>query len=182
MNKVFLSIVFFAIVLTSSVASAQDLPRKFRYPRDVEASMNIIPKGSFSDYQPVYGSSVFQNINISRDSFPQNEPSIKISRKDPNRVVAAWRDFRRGVSNPTNRQIGYSYSTDGGATWSVSRLLDSTLLPGFPRNSDPVVVGDSAGNFYIAVVCIGNSVGLGVYKSTDGGVNFPAAYLVANTG
>ncbi len=182
MNKSFLATVITAMLFSFSLVTAQDSPRRFNYPRDVEASMNKNLNSSFSDYQPVYGSSVFQNVNISRDSFPQNEPSVKISRKDPNRVVAAWRDFRRGVSNPTNRQIGYSYSTDGGATWSVSRLLDSTLLPGFPRNSDPVVVGDSAGNFYIAVVCIGNSVGLGVYKSTDGGVNFPAAYLVANTG
>ena len=57
--------------------------------------------------------SVFDNIDISEDPYPQNEPSVKISRKDPNRVVAAWRDFRTGV-NPALRRIGYSYSTDDG--------------------------------------------------------------------
>ncbi len=169
-------------LLFVSGAFSQQKPRRAVMPLDAEAE--LFSKGSteFKDYRQKYSSTVFINTDISNDSFPQNEPSVKISRKDPSRVVAAWRDFRRGVSNPTNRQIGYSYSTDGGITWSVSRLLDSTLLPGFPRNSDPVVAVDSAGNFYIAVVCIGNSVGLGVYKSTDGGVTFPAAYLVANTG
>lgn len=83
---------------------------------------------------------------------------------------------------PANRRVGYSYSTDGGSTWAVSRLLDSTLLPGFPRNSDPAVTTDSAGNFYIAVICIGNTGALAIYKSTDGGVTFPNAYLIANDG
>lgn len=182
MKSLIYGLSIFAILFSATVTFSQNKPRKFNYPLDIEAAMNNAGSESFSNHVPQYASSMFTNINISRDSFPQNEPSIKISRKDPSRVVAAWRDFRRGVSNPTNRQIGYSFSTDGGITWSVSTLLDSTLLPGFPRNSDPVVAVDSAGNFYIAVVCIGNSVGLGVYKSTDGGVTFPTAYLVANTG
>jgi hypothetical protein len=168
-------------LFSASVSLSQNVPRRFLYPLDKEAEMFSLPKASFDGHIPVYPS-LWPNINISRDSFPQNEPSVKISRKDPGRIVAAWRDFRRGVSNPTNRQVGYSYSTNRGATWSVSTLLDSTLLPGFPRNSDPVVAVDTAGNFYIAVVCIGNSGGLGVYKSTDGGVTFPNAYLVANSG
>jgi len=182
MKSLIYGLSIFVLLFSTTISFSQNRPRKFNYPLDVEAAMNKAGSKSFSDHLPQYSSSLFANINISRDSFPQNEPSIKISRKDPSRVVASWRDFRRGVSNPTNRQIGYSFSTDGGITWSVSTLLDSTLLPGFPRNSDPVVAVDSAGNFYIAVVCIGNSVGLGVYKSTDGGVTFPTAYLVANTG
>jgi hypothetical protein len=182
MKSLIYGLSIFAFLFSATVTFSQNKPRKFNYPLDIEAAMNNAGSESFSNHVPQYASSMFANINISRDSFPQNEPSIKISRKDPSRVVASWRDFRRGVSNPTNRQIGYSFSTDGGITWSVSALLDSTLLPGFPRNSDPVVAVDSAGNFYIAVVCIGNSVGLGVYKSTDGGVTFPTAYLVANTG
>lgn len=168
-------------MITSSVLLSQDLPRRFYTPLDEEAVM-LSSRKTFENHVPAYSISKFTNINLSNDSFPQNEPSVKISRKDPNRIVAAWRDFRRGVSNPTNRQVGYSYSTNGGQTWSVSRLLDSTLLPGFPRNSDPVVAVDTAGNFYIAVVCIGTAGALGIYKSTDGGVNFPQAYLVANTG
>ncbi len=156
-------------------------PRRFTKPLDEEANERGLSPRSFMDYVPPYSGSSFENYNISRDSAPQNETSVKISRKDPNRVVAAWRDFRTGV-NPANRKVGYSYSSDGGMTWSVSALLDSTLLPGFPRNSDPVVAVDSAGNFYITVICIGNTGALAVYKSTDGGVTFPQAYLIADTG
>lgn len=176
-------IILVSILLTASLeAVSQHKPRRFNMPLDAEAELNKPHQVLAYERGSRYQSLLLNNVNISIDSFPQNEPSVKISRKDPSRVVAAWRDFRRGVSNPTNRQIGYSYSTNGGNTWSQPALLDSTLLPGFPRNSDPVVAVDSAGNFYIAVVCIGNSVGVGVYKSTDGGVTFPLAYLTANTG
>src|SRR5210317_1279188 len=54
---------------------------------------------------------LFTNINISGESTPQNEPSVRISRADPNIVVAAWRDFRLGWEEPNViRRIGYSYS------------------------------------------------------------------------
>lgn len=129
----------------------------------------------------------FFNINISQNSAPQNEPSVKISRKDTNRVVAAWRDFRYGIDPNANRRVGYSYSTNGGLTWAVSRILDSTLLPGgLTRNSDPVVTIDTAGNFYIAVIAIqglsGGNLTLAVYKSTNGGVTFPQAFICSQTG
>lgn len=160
-------------------------PKRFSKPHEAEAEEKEFSPRNFMEYVPQYSSSVFVNYNISRDSAPQNETSVKISRKDPNRVVAAWRDFRRGVS-PANRKVGYSYSTDGGATWSQSRLLDSTLLPGgLIRNSDPTVAVDTAGNFYIAVVALTGTNGngtLGVYKSTDGGVTFPVAVVASQTG
>ena len=161
--------------------SYSQVPERFSKPHEEIAEMNWKGNNTFSDYKPEFTSSVFINYNISRDSFPQNETSVKISTKDPNRVVAAWRDFRKGVS-PANRRVGYSFSTDGGDTWSVSRLLDSTLIPGFFKNSDPVVAVDSAGNFYIAVICVNVNLGLAVYKSTDGGETFPTAVLAANDG
>ncbi|MCX6158275.1 MAG: hypothetical protein NTY74_09900 [Ignavibacteriae bacterium] len=59
---------------------------------------------------------IFTNVNLTNQPFPQNEPSVRISRTDPNYVVAAWRDFGLGY-NPAIRRIGYTYSTDGGFTW-----------------------------------------------------------------
>jgi len=160
-------------------------PERFSKPHEEEAEENKTEFRSFMNYTPEYSSSVFVNYNISRDSSPQNETSIKISRTDPNRVVAAWRDFRKGVS-PANRKVGYSYSTDAGQTWSASLLLDSTLLPGgLIRNSDPAVAVDGLGNFYIAVIALTNTNGngtLGVYKSTDGGATFPMAFIASQTG
>lgn len=175
--------IFLIVTLFNSydVFSFDEDPGRFRKPLDEETREKEFIRNSFSDYIPHQTSSVFINNNVSNNSAPQNETSVKISRKDPNRVVAAWRDFRISVT-PANRRVGYSYSTDGGVTWAESRLLDSTLIPGFPRNSDPAVTTDSAGNFYIAVICINTSGALAIYKSTDGGVTFPNAYMIADDG
>jgi hypothetical protein len=118
----------------------------------------------------------YSNINVSSDTFPQNEPSVKFNAKYPNRVVAAWRDFRTGV-NPAVRRIGYSYSTNEGITWSESNLIP--IDPNHPTSSDPVVVSDTAGNFYIATISITSTGNLDIviFKSTDGGVTFPLFYM-----
>ena len=127
---------------------------------------------------------LYPNVNISLDASPQNEPSVKISRKDPNRVVAAWRDFRTGVE-PAVRRVGYSYSTDGGTTWSTSQLL-APFNATYPRTSDPAVGVDTSGNFYIATISITNTNSNGkiiVYKSTDQGETFGQTFVApADTG
>ncbi|MBI1805261.1 MAG: exo-alpha-sialidase [Ignavibacteriae bacterium] len=103
----------------------------------------------------------FPNVNISGDTAPQNEPSVRISHKDPNRAVAAWRDFRTGV-NPAIRRVGYSFTTDGGTTWSQSQLLPLIYQDaGYPRTSDPAVCVDTSGLFYIATISIDNNNGRG---------------------
>ena len=124
----------------------------------------------------------FLNVNISNDPFPQNEPSVKISRSDPNRVVAAWRDFRTGV-NPPLRRVGFSLSTDGGESWTVSELLPQ-IIPGADLSSDPVVGVDLSGNFYVYTVSLNNNNGNGelwVFKSTDQGETFNQVYQMTNT-
>src|ERR1051325_4735673 len=122
--------------------------------------------------------SLYQNVNVSVDTFPQNEPSVKISRKHPNRVVAAWRDFSTGVS-PAIRRVGYSLSTDGGANWSAGALLP-LVDPVHLRASDPAVGVDTAGTFYIATISINNTNNDGkilVFRSTNEGVTFDTANL-----
>ena len=122
----------------------------------------------------------FDNYNISNNPEPQNEPSVRISRKNPNRVVAAWRDFRTGV-NPPLRRIGYSFSSDGGDTWSVSQLTPQ-IIPGAALSSDPVVAVDTAGNFYIITVSINDITGSGelwLFKSTDEGETFNEVHEMA---
>lgn len=177
--------VLFALFLCSQFLFSQNnLDERFKYPLEMEKAPGV---PYFSGTLPFESdNSMFFNINISQQFAPQNEPSVCISRKNPSLVVAAWRDFRYGSDPVANRRVGYSYSTNSGLTWSVSKLLDSTLLPNLQKNSDPVVTVDTAGNFYIAVIAIPTTgsanLTLAVYKSTDGGITFPQAFICAQTG
>jgi hypothetical protein len=183
-GNIFLALVLFIVAVTiNAFAQKKDEFVKFKTPLEKKtASEHVVPPPPLvlnKHDLPV----PFANVDISQNTAPQNEPAVRISRKDPNRVVAAWRDFRYGIDPVANRRVGYSYSTDGGTTWSVPQLLDSTLLGSdYFKNSDPVVAVDTAGNFYISVITIGSTTGnlaLALYKSTDGGVTFPNGYIAA---
>lgn len=130
----------------------------------------VLPLKDYSD------SPVFTDYNISFNPAPQNEPSVHISRSNPNIVVAAWRDFREGWQEPNViRRIGYSYSHDGGHTWSESQLLPDPL-PNHLSQSDPVLTSDAAGHFYLSSTSrqpvTNYNRDMLLYKSTDQGMTF----------
>ncbi len=190
MKNVILPIIFvlcvFELVNTKNINSQEEKEAKiilladsniFLKPHDVlPDNVNTAPLLVPLPPKP-YELLLFTNVNISNDPAPQNEPSVKISRKDPTRVVAAWRDFRLGVDPNAIRRVAYSYSTDAGETWAVPVLLDSTFIPnGYTKNSDPAVATDTDGVFYISTIALSsNNQIIAVYKSTDGGVTFPSA-------
>ena len=121
----------------------------------------------------VYDSPVFVNINFTQNALPQNEPSVRISRTNPNIIVAAWRDFRLGY-NPAIRRIGYSYSTNGGIFWSAPVLLPDPL-PEHATQSDPVLTSDNNGYFYLATTSREQTNTRGetvIYRSTNNGANW----------
>lgn len=124
------------------------------------------------NFNNFYTNSVYPNINISNNLFPQNEPTVCISRINPDIVVAAWRDFRTGI-NPPLRRIGYSVSNNGGITWSASTLVPSHSSY-YTLASDPALCTDTAGNFYLATITISIDYRgiVVVYKSTDQGITF----------
>ena len=123
-----------------------------------------------------YDNPLFLNINLTLNSAPQNEPSVRISRVNPNYVVAAWRDFRLGYILPNiERRIGYTYSTNGGLSWAAPQLLPDPN-PEHTSQSDPVITSDAQGNFYISStsrqpVAEYNRDML-LYKSTNNGQTF----------
>jgi hypothetical protein len=124
------------------------------------------------DYAPL----PFINVNITNQSAPQNEPSVRISRLNPSYIVAAWRDFRLGFTNPIVRRIGYSRSTDGGNTWAPPQLLPDPN-PEHTSQSDPVVISDENSNFYISSTSrkqdtFPENRDMLIYRSVDTGQTF----------
>lgn len=182
MKNIFtLSVLLIITLLIVNLSLSQN--NRFAKPHDFNNDNLVISKAPES---PMHGYSQlpypYINYNLSRDSFPQNEPSVKFNAKYPNKVLAAWRDFRTGVS-PALRRIGYTYSTDGGTTWSPSQLIPA-LDPNHPLASDPVVVSDTSGNFYVCTVSLttAGALDLLVFKSTDGGATFNNYYFIQGGG
>jgi hypothetical protein len=183
MKKIFLFIALITVISAQLMFAQNNRSPRFSKPlySTEESSRNPIgPPISVGEYP--YFQYPYVNYDISNDSTPQNEPSIKFSGKFPNIVVGAWRDFRTTInqSDPI-RRVGYSYSTNAGTSWSVSALTPITD-PSHPRTSDAVVCSDTAGNFYIATISIDITNGNGevlIYKSTDGGITFPVGYIAA---
>jgi hypothetical protein len=187
MKKFFTVIIFFFLIYSLSSIAQEDKQSIYDSPHELNSErwLQKFPH-SFTPLNPPGNNpefiTDFLNVNISNDPFPQNEPSVKISRSDPNRVVAAWRDFRTGV-NPPLRRVGFSLSTDGGESWSVSELLPQ-IIPGALLSSDPVVDVDINGNFYIYTISLNDFTGNGelwVFKSTNGGETFDQVYQMTNT-
>ncbi len=131
---------------------------------------------SRSTFEGDYSSAVFVNNNLSLNTLPQNEPSVRISRVNPNLIVAAWRDFRLGYIEPNViRRIGYTFSTNGGTTWAAPQLLPDPN-PNHTSQSDPVITSDAQGNFYISSTSrqpVANyNRDMLMYKSTNNGQTF----------
>ena len=138
-----LLLIFLGLMIVSTNASSQNTKSDNEPHAIFRKNSNINLQRQTDYYNPL-----FVNYNVSNNLFPQNEPSVRISRQNPNIVVAAWRDFRLGV-DPAVRRIGYSYSTDGGLTWAPSQLLPDPN-PNHTSQSDPVLTTDSYGHFYLS--------------------------------
>ncbi len=120
------------------------------------------------------------NVKVNSDTSPylQNEQQIWISPFDANIVIADWRDWRLGY-----RRVGIGVSTDGGYWWSDSLFTDTP----YEKHSDPCLVGDRLGNFY---VCLLNYTGeqedglsiIVVYKSTDNGASWTGPVPISVNG
>jgi hypothetical protein len=97
-----------------------------------------------------------------------NEPNIAINPLNPNNIVIGWRQFDNVQSN--FRQAGWSYSSNGGQTWTFPGVIQRGIF-----RSDPVLDYDAFGNFYYNSLTHDPNTGTfscTVFKSTDGGVTW----------
>jgi hypothetical protein len=107
-------------------------------------------------------------LNLDETTQLQNEEQIAVNPRNPDNMVAVWRDFRLGY-----RRVGWGYTFDGGETWTEGGLISE---PTYLMQSDPGITADNYGNFYAIVLSYTGSTaepnGLIVLKSTDGGVTW----------
>ncbi len=112
-----------------------------------------------SDYFTTQVNIDAQGMDIIGDA--GNEPSLAVDPTNPDRIVIGWRQF--DVISNNFRQAGYSYSLDGGQTFTNPGVLD----PGNFR-SDPVLDFDRDGNFYYN--SLQGTFACDVFEIDDGGV------------
>jgi hypothetical protein len=116
-------------------------------------------------------------LNTDATTQLQNEQQICVNPTNPENVVACWRDFRLGF-----RQVGVGTSFDGGVTWT-----DFLIGGELPWDSDPVLIYDRNGTFYLVVINYedGGPNQLSVHRTSDGGLSwegpFTAVYSNGNT-
>lgn len=96
-----------------------------------------------------------------------NETSLAMNPLNTNEIVIGWRQFDDVGSN--FRQAGWSYSSDGGQTWTFPGVIN----PGIFR-SDPVLDYDKSGNFYYNSLTNDPDFFCKVFKSTTGGATWDA--------
>ncbi|PKP04010.1 MAG: hypothetical protein CVU14_00960 [Bacteroidetes bacterium HGW-Bacteroidetes-9] len=102
--------------------------------------------------------------NILNDA--ANEPSMAIDPLNTGRIAIGWRQFDNVGNN--FRQAGYSYTNDGGESWTFPGVIN----PGVFR-SDPVLEADNQGVFYYnSLTSSGGNYFCRVYKSDDGGASW----------
>ena len=134
---------------------------------------------------------VRDNVRVSPalDLDPRDETSIAVSALEPQVIVGASKVILGGGStSPGNTRIAYYCSSDGGNRWLTPLLGLETPQKVFTRASDPSVVADADGNFYLCALMLDNfshDNGVYVFKSTDRGLSFsqptPAFLDLANT-
>jgi hypothetical protein len=126
-------------------------------------------------------------VSTAGDPDPRNETSIAVSATNPLVIAGASKVILGGAAGAGATRVSYYSSSDGGLTWATALLPLATPEKTFSRASDPSVVANLDGEFYLCALMLDNSSfdnGVYVFKSIDGGRTFsnplPAFLDLAN--
>src|SRR3989454_8121137 len=116
------------------------------------------------------------NVQVNQDHLgnPQAETSLAVDPNDPLHLVAIWWEVTSITPERWDKRLIYAWTRDGGQTWQSRRLETGVWA------SDPSIVADRQGNFYIETVIVPDALvplipsgeHVGILKSTDGGETF----------
>ena len=114
------------------------------------------------------------------DQTTQSETTVAVAGSN---VVVGYNDSMRAfpaVLTASLNLSGYSYSSDGGATWKDAGVLPNA--PGAENVGDPWLATDRDGRFFYATLIIAEETmngNVGVGRSTNGGKTFSAPINVS---
>ena len=130
------------------------------------------------------------NRRVTCDTNPENarsESDIAVNPRDPYNMVGASKRFTDLASYAFSLA---AYATfDGGQTWTETVLpLTDTDGRTYPSTTDPAVIFDDQGNVYVVALPwqgetgpnSGQTIGISVYRSSDGGASCSAPVVVAS--
>ncbi len=113
------------------------------------------------------------------DQTTQSETTVAVSGRN---VVVGYNDSQRALMVLTSalNLTGYSYSTDGGSTWTDAGVLPNA--PGAENVGDPWLAADRGGLFFYSTLIVAADTtngNVGVGRSTNGGKTFSAPVNVS---
>lgn len=115
-----LTLLFFFNVIHAQ-QSHNELPKQNEIPNNPFIQVNRSEMQTSYAYNSDNEGVMTRQVNVDADGNnivgdAANEPSIAVDPNNPNNIVIGWRQFDTTASD--FRQAGYSYSTDGGETWT----------------------------------------------------------------
>lgn len=124
------------------------------------------------------------NIQVTHDANPNNarsESSIVVNPNNPMQMVCGSKKFKD--IHTYDFILATQYSNDGGLSWHDS---DALSTPGFTLLTDPALAWDDVGTVLLVGLSGNNpptfdTVGIVIYKSTDGGQTWSAPNPIHNS-